>query len=232
MVSADSDVRVTQAAPAALSPLRLRYRSGCRGQRFVTCNMSHLQHIRIRTDPSDPQSEASLVRYRGTVKARSLPLAWLLLACPALAFAHGLAMEITVDGTLLLGTARYSDKSPVANEGVRIFSPPNAAEPAAKLVTGGDGRFAFEAKSAGEYKVVLDAGDGHVAERLVSVTAPVRAGAGGGITREELESAVAPLREDLAALRREWRLNDLLSAVGYLLGAFGLVAWLRSRKPR
>lgn len=158
-------------------------------------------------------------------------LAAVLLAAPA--HGHGIAVDVTVDGTTLRGAARYSDRSPVAREQVFLFSPPQSQEPIASVTTAGDGRFTFEGAPGRSYRVMIDAGEGHEVEREVTVPAAAAAApapAAGGLTRAELDAALLPLREDLARLERQWRLTDLFAGLSYLFGAYGLVAWLRSRK--
>lgn len=148
------------------------------------------------------------------------------------ACAHGLTLEVLADGSTLRGTARYTDRSPVERESVLIYASSDAKAPLATLATGADGRFIFQAQPGREYRVVIDAGEGHSVEQLVATSAaanvePVAA----GLTRAQLDAALVPIREDIAQLESRWRLSDLIAGIGYLLGAFGLVAWLRTRKP-
>jgi nickel transport protein len=169
---------------------------------------------------------------------RTALVAAALLGVSGTAQAHGIAVELVVDGTTVRGTARYSDQSPVANEPVRVFSPPEAADATATLTTAADGRFLFEAAAGRGYRFALDAGEGHEVERTVQVVgAAARPPAGsvagavavGGLTREDLDKALLPLREDIAKLRSRWRVSDLVAALGYVLGIFGLLRWRAGR---
>jgi hypothetical protein len=157
-----------------------------------------------------------------------------LVACVALAtggpaFGHGLELDVRVDGTTLRGTARYTDLSPIAREQVQVHTPAEAVEPSQTLTTAGDGRFSLDGVAGRSYRFVLDAGEGHRIERTASI--PAQSAQDGGsarpLTGADLDAALLPLREDLAALARQWRMTDLFAAIGYVFGIFGLVAWLR-----
>ncbi|MGE0313719.1 MAG: hypothetical protein AB7P21_19070 [Lautropia sp.] len=152
------------------------------------------------------------------------------------ASAHGLALDVVVDGTTLRGSARYSDRSPVAREQVQVHSPADAPEASRTITTAGDGRFAIDGVAGRSYRFVLDAGEGHQVEQTVAIPAqstqpaqaPPAAGSARALTRADLDAALLPLREDLATLTRQWRMTDLFAAIGYVLGIYGLVAWLRA----
>ncbi len=165
-------------------------------------------------------------RTGSTLSARLVLLAS-LAASGHPALAHGLDVDVIVDGSTIRGAARYSDQAPVANEPVRVFSPPESATPLAIITTAADGRFRFEGQAGGRYRLVLDAGEGHQVERIAQADPMASPGgvAPGTINRDELEKALLPLREDIERLRGQWRASDLIAAIGYVVGAFGLWRW-------
>lgn len=150
------------------------------------------------------------------------------LTWPLEAVAHSLLLDVAAEGATLRGSARFSDRTPVAGERVNVFTPLDATVPIASTLTGDDGRFTFEGQAATTYRVVIEAEEGHSGERVVTTGAGVATGR--ALTREDLDRALIPLREDVARLTRQWRLSDLAGVVGVAVGVFGIVVWLRSKK--
>ncbi len=180
--------------------------------------------------PSLPTSPtASIARRRAPALRHGLAVC-LVLATGAPAFGHGLDLEVSVDGTTLRGTARYSDRSPIAREQVQVHTPSEAQEPSQTITTAGDGRFSLDGVAGRSYRFVLDAGEGHRIERTASIPAQPaeNGGSARALTRADLDAALLPLREDLASLANQWRMTDLFAAIGYVFGIYGLVAWLRA----
>lgn len=90
----------------------------------------------------------------------------LMLTGPAVASAHGLAAEVKRLGDRVEVVAFFDDDTPAAGATVTVKS---ADATIAEGKTDAEGRWAFAVPSPGEYKVVVDAGDGHRARRTLVV---------------------------------------------------------------
>ncbi|WP_026783490.1 hypothetical protein [Pleomorphomonas koreensis] len=112
-----------------------------------------------------------------------------------------------------------------------------------RLKTGADGGFSFAPPAPGRYHLSLAAGDGHFAELDIStdgtLAAPAAAPPQASVTADldaRIEAAVArqirPLLEAYEAADGRVRFNDLIGGLGWIVGLFGLWAWLRSRRDR
>lgn len=122
--------------------------------------------------------------------------------------------------------------------------------------TAPDGRFSFPMDRRTDFTVAADAQDGHVAEFVVkgarvvgappaetgdevsvaadADTKPAAAPAPSMLPAEAVEEAVArqiaPLTEQIDALRDGIGLRDIVGGVGFILGLFGLWAFLAARR--
>ncbi|MBN9026889.1 MAG: carboxypeptidase regulatory-like domain-containing protein, partial [Rhizobiales bacterium] len=66
-------------------------------------------------------------------------------------------------------------------------------------------------------------------------SAPVVAAVAPSVPMADLEIAVArkvaPLAAQIDALQSALRIQDIVGGIGYIVGIFGLVAFLKSRRP-
>jgi nickel transport protein len=179
-----------------------------------------------------------------------LAAALALGAAPALP--HGLDVFAYADGALIEGVARFAGGTA---GGIRILVKDTAGTTLAELTPAADGSFTYEARRAAEHLVIAQAADGHRAEWRVTAdelaagfpdsqggpgigTAPpsamppaaldprVEAAVGRAVARQ-----IAPLRRELAAARRQARLQDVLGGLGYVVGLAGFGLWWRGRRP-
>lgn len=158
--------------------------------------------------------------------------ALLCLAVVTPALAHRLNVAVQAEAEGLRGQAYYSDGTPAARESVTLFGAD--ARALAGTTTDAQGRFHLALTTAGSYRVVVSADEGHRAEASLAWAPPSAAPA--AVDAEALAAAVraelAPLREDLARLEARTRLADLVGGVGLLFGVAGAWAWWRSRARR
>lgn len=168
-------------------------------------------------------------------------LCWVVLS-PALA--HRLHVAVQADAAGLRGQAYYADGTPAARERVSLLGA--GAAVLASTTTDAHGRFELALASAGSYRVVVSADEGHRAEAQIDWTplpattakvaaeppAAAEASAATAVLAAAVRAEIAPLREDLARLEARVRLADVVGGVGILLGAFGAWAWWRSRARR
>jgi len=155
-------------------------------------------------------------------------LLWLAAMTPALA--HRLNVAVQAEATGLRGQAYYADGTPAVRESVTLWSADATA--LASTTTDAQGRFHLALATAGSYRVVVSADEGHRAEASIDWT-PLPPAASAAADAAALAAAVraeiAPLRADLARLEARVRLADLVGGVGILVGVVGAWAWWRSR---
>jgi nickel transport protein len=96
-------------------------------------------------------------------------LAALVLLLAVDASAHDLALRVEQSEPTVIVYAAYGGSEPVTDADVSIFSPANPDSPFQTGLTDIRGIFAFVPSDAGEWRVVLDDGYGHRAERMIAV---------------------------------------------------------------
>lgn len=117
-----------------------------------------------------------------------------------------------------------------------------------------DGLFTFTATTAQQHILKANLGAGHVAEIIVEAeefataqtlvkpttkkAATPPASAATGISATELEAIVRkavaqqvkPLQKELRAYKEKVMLRDITGGLGFILGIFGIAAWMATRK--
>lgn len=177
-----------------------------------------------------------------------------LAAMSGSASAHRLKVFATSIGESIEGEAYFVGSGPAA--GVSVTLRDSADKILKQGETGPDGHFALPASGTGDIIVVVDAQDGHIARFTVAGTeltpaagaapastpAPAAGAAASSVPGAapaapladiELVVArkIAPLATQLDELQSTLRLQDILGGIGYIVGIFGLVAFLKSRRP-
>lgn len=159
-------------------------------------------------------------------------------------------------GTSIEGEAYFVGSGPAAGVDVTLTDADKKLLQSGK--TGPDGHFALPASGAGDITVTVDAEDGHIAHFTIAgsdldpspaatpaVAAPAAPSTAGGsapavaaapfVPMADLEIAVArkvaPLAAQIDALQSALRIQDIVGGIGYIVGIFGLVAFLKSRRP-
>lgn len=175
-----------------------------------------------------------------------------VLAEPALA--HRLKVFAAPAGTELSGRVYFIGAGGAA--GIEAVLTDAAGTVVGTAITDDDGRFTLALPYRDDFSVSADAGDGHAdsfsvpASRLAE-TLPQAPGERAATVAQavpddvappastpdaDLDAAIArqlaPLLEEIDALRADIRLRDLLGGIGYILGVFGLWALWRARHPR
>lgn len=144
----------------------------------------------------------------------------LLAVASTVAGAHGLDVVAQQQGAVVTGRALYSDGTPAANDFVQVRTA--QGHPVISGLVGVDGRFRFEvAADGGPYRVVVEGEEGHRAQ-AEAARADASPASGGNDLRL--------VREDIAALRRQLWLHDVIGGIGYFLGVAGLLAYLAARR--
>lgn len=179
-----------------------------------------------------------------------------LVTRPALA--HKVNVFACVEGNTIVGEAYIRGGSPV--QGARVIALDPSGKELAATTTDEEGRFAFELTARCDYRLIVDAGEGHVAEYTVwadelSGGSPAHAADPVETTdqptaqqarqpqpdtseedpsnlvpadeslREQIDAVdrqIKALRRDLHEYRNQRQWQDVLGAVGYILGIMGL----------
>jgi nickel transport protein len=178
-----------------------------------------------------------------------------MMASPALA--HKLKVFATAIGTAVEGRVYFVGGG--AGTGVPVELRNSSGEVVATARTvSPDGRFALTLPYRDDFIVFADAQDGHVGSFALSAarlaeTLPARPGAAvaaepveaapaaeptdaAAVSTAAIETAVArqlaPLLEEIDALRSAIGFRDIVGGVGCILGGFGLWAFLAARRSR
>jgi nickel transport protein len=180
-----------------------------------------------------------------------------LAGLPGAAEAHRLKVFATVVGETIQGKAYFVGGGPAVNVSATLRD--HDEEIVTEGSTDAEGRFSLIAPVKADLTVVVDALDGHVARfdiaaaRLpdtlptedadgrapapapdAAASAPASGDPPASTGADELATVVArqiePLAEQLDSLEHSIRLHDVLGGVGYIVGIFGLFAFLRSRR--
>lgn len=135
--------------------------------------------------------------------------------------AHALHIFAQYDGSAISGKAYYSDQTPAAETYVEAVKM-GETEPAVYGKTDREGRFSLPFSQEGSFNVIIEGAEGHRAEMVVQK-----------IANQPLSSSeLQLLREEIAQLKDKIYWRDILGGIGYILGIFGIVALLKTRKGK
>ncbi len=183
--------------------------------------------------------------------ARPLPILSLLvcLLLPGAASAHKINFFATVDGTTIQGRADYGANSPA--RGLSVVAVDPAGEPLGETTTDDKGEFRLEARFLCDHRLTVSTVDGHGASCTVSAAelpkhlppraasaahthdeAPDPAASSDGSELQALRTQIVELRQQLDEHGRRTRMQDVLGAVGYILGIAGVACYFLAMRKR
>jgi len=160
-----------------------------------------------------------------------------LLVLPSAALAHGIGVEAKLKGDRVAVEAFFDDDTPAADAKVAVTA--EDGKVVAEGKADAKGMWSFPVPAPGKYKVVVDAGGGHLAK--TTITIPARPAAVPGTTTpcgssfpSSIESEViisdGPTRADRTGWRR-WLMAGLgLSLIGLFTWGVRVVARSKARK--
>ena len=153
------------------------------------------------------------------MKILSFFTALLSLFFVAHAQAHALHVFAQYDGQMLSGKAYYSDMTPAAETYLEVQRS-GVEEPI--LASKTDAQGAFNLTVPDIANSTLKGEEGHRA----TITADRIA------TSNNKGADLMLLREDIAHLKTQIYLRDILGGIGYIVGIIGLFAWWNARKSK
>lgn len=143
--------------------------------------------------------------------------------CATQAMAHALNASAFVSAEGITGEAFYSDQSLASGVFVEVVDAQGQLVAEGKTDAHGRFNLPLDSTDIGEgLEAIVHGEEGHRAQ------VPVRREA----AALSADSGVQALREDIARLERRLWWRDIVGAVGYLVGAFGLYALILSRRSK
>lgn len=135
------------------------------------------------------------------------------------AMAHSLHLFADYDGNAISGKAYYSDQTPAVDTYVEAVKQ-GETDPVVYGKTDREGRFNLPFHQEGTFNVIIEGMEGHRAETQVT---KMQAQA---VSSQEIQL----LREEISQLRDKIYWRDIFGGIGYILGIFGAIALLKTRK--
>lgn len=146
----------------------------------------------------------------------------------------------------------FLDGKKVKNSKVTVYD--GRDKPLVEGLTNEEGEFTFSIPDKQDMRIVLDAGEGHQAEYRLSAaeisgmqaatdqrpnadsTASTADATSTAPTHAELRRAVAegvmPLAREIAELKEQRSLSDILGGIGFIVGVLGVFAYFQARRQR
>jgi nickel transport protein len=166
----------------------------------------------------------------------------LVLLAPA-AQAHRLKLFATIEGSDIVGQAYFGGGKYPQNLTITATDP--QGQPLGEAITDAEGRFRLPVTRTVDYLLSAATADGHAASAHVPLAEPGGAEAGkadhgnqdstqatvvSADLNRTLTRALRPMEERIQALEETVGARDILGGLGYILGLFGLAAWVSARK--
>lgn len=155
----------------------------------------------------------------------------LLPVLPGAAWAHAVKVFAAVEGEAIVGEVYFAGGAAAAGAEVVALDPKGAVLAATQ--TDAEGRFRLPVRRRVDHRILADTGAGHAgsftiaAEALPDITAGTSEA---GEADAGLERQITALRRDIARLEQRIWWRDIIGGLGYILGVFGLAAFLLGRR--
>ena len=165
-----------------------------------------------------------------------------LLLLPTSASAHKIHLFASVDGTTIQGKAYFTIESPA--RGLSVVAADLAGEQLGRTTTDEQGEFRIEARFRCDHRLTVSTVDGHGASYTVAVAElpqqlPPREphtesshAPSDGSELEALRTQIVELRQQFDEHGQRTRMQDVLGAVGYILGIAGVAFYFLALRKR
>lgn len=144
------------------------------------------------------------------------------------ALAHKMKVFASADGTEISGYVYFGGGGRAV--GVRVEATADGVQAFAGT-TDAEGRFAFRTLRRADHLIVVDGGDGHMAQTVVPVADLPEASRGAptpvaadveALVEHVVARQIRPLREQLDAYEEKVRWHDVLGGLGVIFGVAGV----------
>mgnify|MGYP002765311704 FL=1 len=159
--------------------------------------------------------------YHNSIKSmiNKLLQAVIFLLFSANTVAHALHITAQYDGVAISGKAYYSDQTPAVDTYVEAVKQ-GETDPVVYGKTDREGRFNLPFNQEGTFNVIIEGMEGHRAETQVTKMQ----------AQEVSSQEIQLLREEISQLRDKIYWRDIFGGIGYILGIFGAITLLKTRK--
>lgn len=176
---------------------------------------------------------------RTTIVFMALMVSLTALLLPRAASAHRVSVYAWQEGNTVHAEAYFADGSRCIDCAVEVRDP-DTGELLIKGSTDGEGAFSFDSP-AGDIRVVVLAGPGHMGEYLLAgkgtqaeAARPSDAGEE-AFDEEEARRKIEDLTAEIRRLSEEARkpgAAEIVGGIGWIVGILGILAYLKSRKRK
>jgi nickel transport protein len=180
----------------------------------------------------------------------------LIFTFPCTVWAHNVFIYAWVDGDTVYTESYFGAKRKVQGGLIRVFDLPGKELLEGR--TNKKGEFSFKTPQQTDLRIVIEAGMGHRNEFILKVedtsdvgdvAEPVKTDGTKAestnsisadaeqikaVVEQVLDSRLRPLRQELAAIRKEKSVGvtEIIGGIGYIFGIMGLIMYFKSRKTR
>lgn len=158
------------------------------------------------------------------VKKTVLFIVLSLLISTGSAFAHGVTVEVSIEGRVVVVSSSYSSLQPLADASVSIYSPADPENAWQTGRTARTGHFAFVPDAEGEWMIVIDDRKGHMKRTNVAYRTDKPE------EKEITEDTVTEQAEP--PVNRMSNLYKILMGLSLIIGITGLFYGLKTRQER
>lgn len=161
----------------------------------------------------------------------------LSIISPSTAFAHKVKVFAFIEADEIYGYVYFSGGRRAKE--VLVSLRDSSGKAIKELKTNEKGEFRFSKTGTPPYKISTDIGDGHVAEYVLGETITLDKNKDTfsekqvaqdlkSVVEKAVANQVTPLRVQLKAYEEKIRVRDIIGAIGYILGLFGLFFFLKA----
>ncbi len=181
---------------------------------------------------------------------RVLTIMILIISLSPPLWAHKVNVFAYVEGGKVYTESYFSDGTPCKKSKIEVYD--QSGNKILEGITDEKGNFSFPVPGKGEIKIVLLASMGHRAETTLSAedmmgaeepeptTSEASTPSGRNLTTDELKKAIGeavreginPLVREIQEEKNRIRISDVIGGIGYIIGIWGTISLILSRKRR
>ena len=170
-----------------------------------------------------------------------LVVAFLSIISSSDAFAHKVKVFALIEADEIYGYVYFSGGGRAKE--VLVSLQDSSGKAIKELKTNEKGEFRFSKTGMPPYRISTDIGDGHAAEYVLGETINLDKNKDTfsekqvardlkSVIEKAVANQVTPLRIQLEEYEEKIRIRDILGAIGYIIGLFGLLCFLKAGSKR